>query len=87
MSRPESTHVTALRAFRDRLVEARRAASREPDLDVALRRFTEIETAIGLVNKALDNELDLTPLPNIDDPTTPPPFPDSDKGPPLIENL
>ena len=87
MSRPESPHVTALRAFRDRLVEARRAAAQEENLEAALSRFTEIETAIGLVDKALDNELDLTPIPHVDDPTTPPPFPDSDKGPPLIETL
>ena len=86
MSRPESKHVTALRAFRDRLVEARRATSRL-DVDSAIRRFIEIETAIGLVDKAIENEMDLTPLPGIDDPTNPPPFPDSDKGPPLIETI
>jgi hypothetical protein len=73
MSRPESPHVTALRGLRDRLVEARRAAAREDDLDAVLRRFIEIETAIGLVDKAIENELDLTPLPRVDDPTTPPP--------------
>jgi hypothetical protein len=50
MSRPESEHVTALKAFRQRLVEARRAAAGEADLDRALRRFTEIETAIALVD-------------------------------------
>jgi hypothetical protein len=87
MSRPESAHVTALRAFRDRLVEARRAAAREADLDAALRRFTAIETAIALVDTAIVNELDLTPLPGVDDPTRPPPFPDSDKGPPLVETF
>jgi len=73
MSRPESPHVTALRGLRDRLVEARRAAAREDDLDAVLRHFIEIETAIGLVDKAIENELDLTPLPRVDDPTTPPP--------------
>ena len=73
MSRPESPHVTALRGLRDRLVEARRAAAREDDLDAVLRRVIEIETAIGLVDKAIENELDLTPLPRVDDPTTPPP--------------
>jgi hypothetical protein len=73
MSRPESPHVTALRGLRDRLVEARRAAAREDDLDAVLSRFIEIETAIGLVDKAIENELDLTPLPRVDDPTTPPP--------------
>lgn len=87
MSRPESPHVTALRAFRDRLVDARRAVARSDYLDTAVRRFIEIESAIGLVDKAIENELDLTPLPGIDDPTNPPPFPDSDKGPPLIETL
>ena len=86
MSRPESEHVTALRAFRDRLVEARRATSRRV-VDSAIRRVIEIETAIGLVDKAIENEMDLTPLPGIDDPTNPPPFPDSDKGPPLIETI
>ncbi len=73
MSRPESSHVTALRTLRDRLVEARRATSRDDDLDAAMRRFIEIETAIALVDKAIVNELDLTPLPSIDDPTTSPP--------------
>jgi hypothetical protein len=73
MSRPESPHVTALRGLRDRLVEARRAAAREDNLDAVLRRFIEIETAIGLVDKAIENELDLTPLPRVDDPTTLPP--------------
>jgi hypothetical protein len=87
LSRPESEHVTALKNFRERLVDARRAASRSDNLDGALRRFIDIETAIGLVDKAIDNELDLTPLPTVDDPTVPGRFPDSDKGPPLIETL
>jgi hypothetical protein len=69
MSRPESPHVTSLKAFRERLVDARRAAARESDLAAAVRRFTDIETAIALVDKAIDNELDLTPLPPVDDPT------------------
>lgn len=73
MSRPQSPHVTALHAFRDRLVEARRAVVREDDLDAAMTRFIEIETAIALVDKAIVNELDLTPLPRVDDPTTAPP--------------
>jgi hypothetical protein len=73
MSRPESQYVTALKAFRERLVDARRAAAEEPNLDTALRRFTEIETAIGLVDRAMENELDLTPIPKVDDPTAPPP--------------
>ena len=73
MSRPDSPHVTALLAFRDRLVEARRAAVAGNDLDAALRRFVEIETALGLVDRAIDNERDLTPLPAVDDPTEPPP--------------
>ena len=73
MSRPESEHAVALRAFRERLVDARRSAVRGDDLDAALRRFTEIQNAIGLVDRALENELDLTPLPRIDDPTAPPP--------------
>jgi hypothetical protein len=87
MSRPQSEHVTALRTFRDRLVEARRATARSADLDGAIRRFIEIGAAIAMVDKAIENEQDLTPIPGIDDPTTPPPFPDSDKGPPLIETL
>ncbi len=73
MSRPESPHVTTLKAFRDRLVDARRAAAAEANLDTALRRFTEIETALTLVEKAIENELDLTPIPKVDDPTEPPP--------------
>jgi hypothetical protein len=73
MSRPDSPHVIALRAFRDKLVEARRAAVRDDNLDNAMRRFVEIEKAIELVDLAIDNELDLTPLPTVDDPTEPPP--------------
>ncbi len=73
MSRPDSPHVTALLAFRDKLVEARRAAVTSADLDAAMRRFVEVETAIGLLDRALGNERDLTPLPSIDDPTEPPP--------------
>jgi hypothetical protein len=73
MSRPESPHVTALRGLRDRLVEARRAAARDDNHDAAMARFVEIETAIGLVDRAIENELDLTPLPSVDDPTTAPP--------------
>ena len=87
MSRPESDHVKSLRAFREKLVEARRASAKSDDIDSAVRKFLEVEAAIGLVDKAIENELDLTPLPRIDDPSTPPPFPDSDKGPPLIETL
>lgn len=73
MSRPESPHVTALKTFRERLVDARRAAAQEANLDKALARFTEIETAIGLVDRAIENELDLTPIPIVDDPTVPQP--------------
>lgn len=73
MSRPESPHVTALKSFRERLVDARRAAALEANLDKALARFTEIETAIGLVDRAIENELDLTPIPTVDDPTVPAP--------------
>ena len=87
MSRPESEHVKSLRAFRDKLVEARRAIAKSDYIDSAVLKVLEDEAAIGLVDKAIENELDLTPLPGIDDPTTPPPFPDSDKGPPLIETL
>jgi hypothetical protein len=72
MSRPESEFVTALKEFRERLVDARRAAATDSNLDTALRRFTEIETAIGLVDKAIENEMDLTPIPRVDDPTEPP---------------
>lgn len=87
MARPESEHVKSLRRFRQRLVDARRAAAADPDVDAALDRFTRVETAIGLVDRAIDNELDLTPLPHVDDPTEPGAFPDSDKGPPVIETL
>lgn len=73
MSRPESQHVTALKAFRERLIDARRAAVEEANLDTALRRFTEIETALALVDRAMENELDLTPIPKVDDPTAPAP--------------
>ena len=73
MSRPESEYVTALKAFRERLVDARRAAAADANLDIALHRFIEIETALGLVDKAIENEMDLTPLPRVDDPTEPPP--------------
>ncbi|MEO7223655.1 MAG: hypothetical protein ABIY37_14395 [Devosia sp.] len=73
MSRPASEHVTALKAFRDRLVDARRAAATDSNLDTALRRFTEIATALALVDRAIENEMDLTPLPRVDDPTAPPP--------------
>ncbi|GEM_PF-3149757 len=88
MARPESPHVTALKAFRERLVEARRVAAEATDLEAALRRFIEIETAIGLVDRAIENELDLTPLPRIDDPTEPAPFPDEAGDlPPVVERL
>jgi hypothetical protein len=73
MSRPESPHVTALKAFQERLVDARRAAVKEANLDKALQRFTEIETALALVDRAIENERDLTPIPTVDDPTVPPP--------------
>lgn len=75
MSRPESQYVTDLKSFRDRLVTARRAVAVDPHLDNALRRLTEIETAIGLVDRAIENEMDLTPIPRVDDPTEPPPDP------------
>ena len=71
MSRPESEFVTALKEFRERLVDARRAAATDSNLDTAVRRFIEIETAIGLVDKAIENEMDLTPIPRVDDPTEP----------------
>ncbi len=73
MSRPDSAHVTALKDFRDRLVDARRAAAADTNLDTALRRFTEIETGLALLDRAIENEMDLTPLPRVDDPTEPPP--------------
>jgi hypothetical protein len=73
MSRPESQYVTDLRSFRDRLVDARRDVARDSNLDNALRRFVDIETAIELVDRAIENELDLTPIPRVDDPTEPPP--------------
>lgn len=73
MSRPESEHVTALKAFRDRLIDARRAAVSDSNLDTALRRFTDIESALALVDRAIENEMDLTPLPRVDDPTEPSP--------------
>ena len=73
MSRPQSQHVTALKEFRDRLIDARRAAVADTNLDKALARFVEIETALTLVDKAIENEMDLTPLPRVDDPTLPRP--------------
>jgi hypothetical protein len=73
MSRPESQFVTDLKTFRERLVESRRAIVTETNLDNAVRRFTEIETAITLVDRAIENEMDLTPIPRVDDPTEPPP--------------
>ena len=73
MSRPESQHVTSLRRFRERLVEARRAAADNPDLDAALARFTAVQTAIDHLAAALDDERDMTPLPQFDDPTAPEP--------------
>ncbi|MEO8759118.1 MAG: hypothetical protein ABI398_15360 [Devosia sp.] len=78
MSRPDSPHVTALRAFRENLVEARRAAAQQSNfdannLDAAVRRFIDLQTAITLVDKAIENEMDLTPLPRVDDPTELPP--------------
>ena len=73
MSRPESQYVTDLKAFRERLVDARRAIATESNLDNALRRFTEIESTITLVDRAIENEMDLTPIPRVDDPTEPPP--------------
>ena len=73
MSRPESQYVTDLRSFRERLVDARRAAAVDSNLDSAMRRLTEIETAIGLVDRAIENEMDLTPIPRVDDPTVPAP--------------
>ncbi|MGV3490778.1 MAG: hypothetical protein ACO1OG_05580 [Devosia sp.] len=73
MSRPDSAHVTALKAFRDRLVDARRAAVLETNLDTARQRFADIQSTLVLVDKAIENELDLTPLPQVDDPTAPEP--------------
>jgi hypothetical protein len=73
MSRPESPHVTVLRAFRERLVDARRAVAASDNIDGAIRRYIEIETAIGLVDRAMNNELDMTPIPHVDDPTEPKP--------------
>jgi hypothetical protein len=87
MSRPESEHVTALRALRDRMVEARRMVPQIDNLDEAMRRLVEIETAIRAVDAAIENEQDLTPIPHVDDPTQPGQFPDSDQGPPLIERI
>ena len=69
MSRPDSPHVTSLKAFRDRLVEARRAAALETNTDAALRHFTEIQHAIDLGDHAIDDEMHLTPSPRVDDPT------------------
>ena len=73
MSRPDSPHVTSLKAFRERLVEARRAAARDPDTNAALRQFIDVQSAISFVDQALDDEMDLTPIPRIDDPTEPEP--------------
>ena len=73
MSRPQSEYVTALRAFHDKLVEARRAAVLEANLDTARERFVQIQTALGLVDTAIGEEQDLTPIPRVDDPAAPPP--------------
>jgi hypothetical protein len=73
MSRPESPHVTSLKAFRERLIDARRAAVAESNLDTARQRFVDIETALMLVERAIESELDLTPIPRVDDPTAPAP--------------
>lgn len=69
MSRPDSEHVTALKKFRDRLIDARRAAARDDNLDTARERFVLIQQALAFVDTAIGEELDLTPLPRVDDPT------------------
>lgn len=69
MSRPDSEHVTALKRFRDRLIDARRAAVRDDNLDNARERFVLIQSALALVGTAIAEEMDLTPLPKVDDPT------------------
>ncbi len=73
MSRPDSPHVTSLKSFRQRLVDARRAAALESNLDLAQPRFLALQQTIELVDEALDDEMDLTPLPRIDDPIEPKP--------------
>jgi len=73
MSRPDSPHVTSLKSFRQRLVDARRAAALEPNLDLAQPRFLALQQTIALVDDALDDEMDLTPLPRVDAPTEPKP--------------
>ncbi len=73
MSRPDSEHVTALKHFRERLIDARRAAVREDNLDTARERFVLLQQTLQLVDIAIAEEQDLTPLPKVDDPTEPPP--------------
>ena len=73
MSRPESQHVSALKTFREKLVEARRAAVADQNLEAGITRFVQIQHALDLYEAALSDELDLTPLPQFDDPTAPPP--------------
>ena len=71
MSRPDSPHVTSLKRFRDRLVEARREAVATADFNAALTRFVQIQGAIDLYDAALNDEQDLTPLPPVDNPVAP----------------
>ena len=73
MSRPDSEHVTNLKAFRERLIDARRSAVTETNLDTAREKFAAIQTALALLDTAIGEEQDLTPLPKIDDPTEPDP--------------
>ena len=68
MSRPESQHVSALKTFREKLVEARRAAVADQNLEAGITRFVQIQHALDLYEVALSDELDLTPLPTVDDP-------------------
>ena len=73
MSRPDSEHVTNLKTFRDRLIAARRSAVIDQNLDTAREKFVAIQTALALVDTAIGEEQDLTPLPKVDDPTAPEP--------------
>jgi hypothetical protein len=68
LARPDSVHTHALKQFRQKLVDARREAVVGDNLDGAIERFMHLQQAIDLVDEALEDEFDLTPLPAVDDP-------------------
>ena len=82
MARPDSPHTRALKHFRQKLIEARREAVRADNLDGAIERFMRLQQALDLVDEALKDEFDLTPLPAVDDPAA-----DIDKPAPDVPKL